>query len=198
MPPPNAQRRGHLADAAITVLAERGSHGLTHRAVDATAAVPNGTTSRYFRTREALVSGVVERITARINDRVQAFNVRPLDPDHLEAALVAILTLMVSEDARDALALFELHLEGTRNPRLRETLTASLNDRRDLLLRQCRAAGLGLDEADAMQLEMSVLGIVFTTLTTGTEDKDPKAAVRTAVRALLSRRLHQKSAVPAE
>ena len=58
-------RREELGDAAIAVVASAGLKGLTHRAVDATADVPAGTTSNYFRTRQALVAAVAERIEAR-------------------------------------------------------------------------------------------------------------------------------------
>ena len=54
-------RRETLLDAAIAVLGGQGSRGFTHRAVDAAASVPIGTTSNYFRTREALLDGVVSR-----------------------------------------------------------------------------------------------------------------------------------------
>ncbi|MCV7061160.1 TetR/AcrR family transcriptional regulator [Mycolicibacterium vaccae] len=55
-------RRKILCDAGIQVLAEYGSRGLTHQQVDRTAGVPNGTTSYYYRTRDALVRGVVQRV----------------------------------------------------------------------------------------------------------------------------------------
>ena len=51
-----------LADAAIDLVAESGMRGLTHRAVDARAGVPAGSTSAYFRTREALIEGMVRRL----------------------------------------------------------------------------------------------------------------------------------------
>lgn len=56
------QRRRELCDAAIEVLAEHGSRGLTHAQVDRCAEVPEGTTSYYYRTREALVRGVGQRV----------------------------------------------------------------------------------------------------------------------------------------
>ena len=62
MPPFNAVRRDRLADAAIELLAREGARGLTHRAVDAEAGEPAGTTSRYFRTRDALTAAAVDRI----------------------------------------------------------------------------------------------------------------------------------------
>jgi hypothetical protein len=55
-------RREQVLDAAITVLGGDGSRGLTHRAVDAAAGVPAGTTSNHNRTREALLAGIVTRL----------------------------------------------------------------------------------------------------------------------------------------
>jgi len=55
-------RRTQLADAAIALVAESGMRGLTHRAVDARAGLPPGTTSAYLRTRQALIEAVVARI----------------------------------------------------------------------------------------------------------------------------------------
>src|SRR5690606_25539769 len=62
MPPPNPHRRRALADAAVSLLADRGAHGLTHRSVEALAEVPAGTASNYFRSREALLIAAAERI----------------------------------------------------------------------------------------------------------------------------------------
>ncbi|NNG19922.1 TetR family transcriptional regulator [Naumannella sp. ID2617S] len=62
---PTFERRDQVADAAVSVLAERGARALTHRAVDAAAGVPAGSTSNYFRTREALIQAVVDRLEQR-------------------------------------------------------------------------------------------------------------------------------------
>ncbi|GIG86849.1 TetR/AcrR family transcriptional regulator [Plantactinospora endophytica] len=51
-----------ITDAAIELVAELGMRGLTHRAVDARAGLPLGSTSAYFRTRKALVEAVVRRL----------------------------------------------------------------------------------------------------------------------------------------
>ena len=56
------ERRRDLCDAAIRVLAEDGSRGLTHGQVDRVAGVPEGTTSYYYRTRVALLRGVGKRV----------------------------------------------------------------------------------------------------------------------------------------
>ena len=64
-PMPRPSRRTELADAAIGTVGAGGLKGLTHRAVDEAAGVPQGTTSNYFRTREQLVDAVAERLAER-------------------------------------------------------------------------------------------------------------------------------------
>ncbi len=59
------RRRQHLCDAAIDLLASSGIRALTHRAVDRRAGAAEGTTSTYFRTRDALLSGVFARVADR-------------------------------------------------------------------------------------------------------------------------------------
>ena len=54
-----------LADAAIRVIAKGGLRGLTHRAVDREAELPQGSTSYYASTRAALL----EMIAARLEER---------------------------------------------------------------------------------------------------------------------------------
>ena len=63
--PLGADRRDAIADAAIHLVATRGLRGLTHRAVDAEAGLPPGSTSYYLRTRNALLTACVNRMLAR-------------------------------------------------------------------------------------------------------------------------------------
>ena len=51
-----------VADAAVTVLARDGLRGLTHRAVDAEAGLPDGSASNCFRSRSSLLKAVVARL----------------------------------------------------------------------------------------------------------------------------------------
>src|SRR5919201_3990276 len=84
-----ATRREELLDAAILVLGERGIHALSHRAVDAAAGLPAGSTSNHFRTRDALLNAVVERFAARerANWDDIAAKVCPTTPRELAEAL---------------------------------------------------------------------------------------------------------------
>jgi hypothetical protein len=57
------KRADAVADTAITLLAERGLRGLTHRAVDEAAGLPPGSTSNLARTRAALLELTLSRLT---------------------------------------------------------------------------------------------------------------------------------------
>ena len=57
--------RTRALDAAIDLVGTEGLRSLTHARVDERADLPKGTTSNYFRTRAALLNGVVERIVER-------------------------------------------------------------------------------------------------------------------------------------
>ncbi|MFF3208516.1 TetR/AcrR family transcriptional regulator [Streptomyces sp. NPDC002962] len=127
-------RRDLIADAAISTVADAGLRGLTHRAVDAAAGLPAGSTSYYFRTRSALISACYLRLAALSvadADRWEADQREgdqgPPDLDSAASALAGLLHhwLTVARDRQ--LARFELSLEATRRPELRADLqTAGL------------------------------------------------------------------------
>src|SRR4051794_27681340 len=118
--PPNPERRTQILDAAIDILCDDGVGGLTHRQVDNRAGVPAGTTSNYFRTRQALLEATAQRTVDLHWQRVEMLRsaIGPLSRD----ALKALLIRMLEPDEpmrRFTLARFELFMEGTRNHELR-------------------------------------------------------------------------------
>lgn len=187
MPPPNPQRRDRLADAAIEVLAVHGARGLTHRAVDAEAGVPPGTTSRYFRTREALVMAVVDRAaTLQYAEMDQAADrLGPLGPEQLADELVALVRRALTEHPSRQLAMLELFLEGTRRPELRARLTEASAGMTEVIGRVHRAAGIEVGPKEEQLLLVFFTGLVFTLLTRPVEAADAEDLVRSAVDALL-------------
>lgn len=114
----NDERRQVLADAGLAVLAGQGARGLTHRAVDRAAEVPLGTTSNYFRSRDALVAGLVERIGERLTpDETVLASLSSREPSReLFADYVRDIVRRLTENREVTLALFELRLESARNP----------------------------------------------------------------------------------
>lgn len=122
----NEERRRQLADAGLRVLAGEGSRGLTHRAVDAAAGVPTGTASNYFRSREALIAGLMERIGERLAPSAEDLERRGrATPSRaLFAAYLRDIVRRLSTEREVTIALFELRLESLRRPELAEVLGA--------------------------------------------------------------------------
>lgn len=122
----NDERRSALADAGIRVLAREGARGLTHRAVDAAAGTPRGTSSNYFSTRDDLISALVDRIGERLTPDPDTIASRAaLVPDRaLFAEYMRDIVRRLSADPEVPLALFELRLEAARRPAVALALTA--------------------------------------------------------------------------
>ena len=120
----NDARRRALTDAGLTVLARDGARGLTHRAVDAEAVVPAGTTSNYFRTRDSLIQGLVNRIAERLApDPAVAAELRGKPPGReLFAEYLRDIVRRLTANRDITLALFELRLEAARRPEVASVL----------------------------------------------------------------------------
>jgi DNA-binding transcriptional regulator YbjK len=117
-------RRDDVLDAAIRVLGGSGIHKLTHRAVDAEAGLPAGSTSNLFRTRDALLNATVERFAdlERANWEDIAARMAPTTPQELADALVTF-----AHDATDphrtlTLARYVILVEAAIYPPLRTQL----------------------------------------------------------------------------
>ena len=87
--PPNPERRNQILDAAIDILCDDGVGGLTHRQVDSRAGVPAGTTSNYFRTRQALLEATAQRTVDLHWQRRQCQRPRARQPDQRVKAPIA-------------------------------------------------------------------------------------------------------------
>ncbi|MFE9642592.1 TetR/AcrR family transcriptional regulator [Streptomyces sp. NPDC006365] len=132
-----------ISDTALDLLAARGMRGLTHRAVDEAAGLPQGSTSNYARTRVALLEAAVRRLAQR-EAQVLALHEMP-DPRGGRDALVDGLALAVHRSLtrhRELLfARYELALEATRRPELRAFYDAQGRLFRDTLTTMLTAVG---------------------------------------------------------
>ncbi|MEU8224738.1 TetR family transcriptional regulator C-terminal domain-containing protein [Kribbella sp. NPDC048915] len=124
--PRGVDRQDAIADAAIHLVATRGLRGLTHRAVDAEAGLPPGSTSYYLRTRSALLTACVNRMLARDvagmppgGPGSDASGSAAVDPVELMVAMTAGLA---RERPDDLVARYELSLEASRQPELRAAI----------------------------------------------------------------------------
>lgn len=107
-----------VADAAVTVLARDGLRGLTHRAVDEEAGLPQGSTSNYFRSRSALIAAIVERLEHLDTELLTAVPVPdPLPTRALAGHLAALVEQMTTSGPNRATrARLALLLDDTAQP----------------------------------------------------------------------------------
>ncbi|WP_051551397.1 TetR/AcrR family transcriptional regulator [Nocardioides sp. URHA0020] len=123
---PLSPRRRTLLDAALHVIADEGLKGLTHRAVDRRAGLPEGSCSAYWRTRSALEAALTEYVAASLLADVDGLtaqiDVCPEDDE--QAAVSATLELFLRWlDQRELLvARLELTMAATRDPDLAQLL----------------------------------------------------------------------------
>jgi DNA-binding transcriptional regulator YbjK len=160
---PGASRADLVADTALALLAERGMRGLTHRAVDETAGLPQGSTSNLARTRQTLLELAVRRLADR-EARVLALHEMP-DPRAGLPALVDALALATHRaltDHRDlTLARYELALEATRRPELRAYFDATGARFRDQLTALVTAMGSTAPARHVLSLVAWADGLMF-------------------------------------
>ncbi|WP_282090173.1 TetR/AcrR family transcriptional regulator [Streptomyces tendae] len=187
-PPAGASRADLVADAALALLAERGMRGLTHRAVDERAALPQGSTSNVARTRQALLELAVRRLADR-ESRVLALHEMP-DPRAGLAALVDALALAthraLTRNRALTLARYELALEATRRPELRAHFDAAGSRFREQLGALVTAMGSTDPDRHVLSLVAWADGLMFSCVagTFHAEVPSPKE-VRSGLRELL-------------
>src|SRR5689334_1959442 len=118
---PSSTRADLVGDTAITLIAERGLRGLTHRAVDEAAGLPAGSTSNLARTRSALLETAFARLVHLENQAMAAVlvPVPDLTPEAFADQVAALLEGTLATRSAQTLARFEFALEATRRPELR-------------------------------------------------------------------------------
>jgi DNA-binding transcriptional regulator YbjK len=164
--PANPERRNQILDAAIDILCDDGVGGLTHRQVDNRADVPSGTTSNYFRTRQALLEATAQRTVDLHWARVDVLQsaIGPLSRDAFKAFIIRMLE-PDEQFRRITLARFELFMESTRREELRplvKELQAAAVKSATLII---EAAGFTPTPQRMDELSRLLNGFVFSNLT---------------------------------
>ncbi|MDR3082438.1 MAG: TetR family transcriptional regulator C-terminal domain-containing protein [Streptomyces sp.] len=183
-----ASRADRIADTALALLAERGMRGLTHRAVDEAAGLPQGSTSNLARTRLALLELAVRRLADR-EARVLALHEMPAPEEGL-GALVDGLALAthrsLTRNRELMLARYELALEATRRPELRQYFDAAGARFRDQAIALVTAMGSTDPARHALSLVAWVDGLMFSCVAGSFSADVPSLdAVRAGMRELL-------------
>lgn len=144
-------RRDLITDAAIELVAEFGMRGLTHRAVDRRAGLPEGSTSAYFRTRKALIEGLVERLAVEEQQEID------LDATDLAGSIARTIDSWLVGRNR-TLARYAAMLEATHHPELRAIL---VHAPREQATRLAQALGHEDPERSGAHMTAFIEGLIF-------------------------------------
>jgi DNA-binding transcriptional regulator YbjK len=176
-------RRPLLADAAITILARDGGRGLTHRAVDREAHVPEGTTKNYHPTRQSILEAAATRMAelhAAAITRLRDTTPPGATPNQLRALYPALIH-RATHDPNQALAMVELYLESVRIPAIRSALGTMAAANAQATTQLHHAAGVTSDTDTTGLLDACLLGVLLSRLalpedTPGLADTDTLGA----------------------
>lgn len=177
-------RRDDLVDAALLVLAEGGLKGLTHRAVDAEAGLPSGSTANLFRTRDSLVRALLEEMERRDRSQFQArleseAVAGPLGIDEVGRMLAEAAVHMASP-TQAAVTRARLNLSLVYPDEVRAGHLRLL----DVLTRTLESAGVSAPAGRAVRVAAFIDGALLHALTVSPEPLD-RAVLASAIRALL-------------
>lgn len=123
-----SKRAEQIVLAAVEVLGEQGAAGLTHRAVDRQADLPEGSSSNLFRTRTALIDAICGFLTDHDLERLDKASQRFAAESQMTAAkaaegLAAVIHEWTTKEAIFTAARLELFLIAHRDPKVAAKLT---------------------------------------------------------------------------
>jgi AcrR family transcriptional regulator len=114
--------RQRALDAAVELLGTQGLRALTHARVDERAGLPKGSTSNYYRTRQALLSGVRGRLV-ELDAAAVEHGLLPASREELVEALCRLLDHSTGDRRVATTARLVLFLEASHDEELRESVT---------------------------------------------------------------------------
>lgn len=165
-----------LLEAAVRVLARTGLRGLTHRAVDGEAGMPQGTTSAYMRTRLALLTRLTEFVTEHFSHDIQELTRAIEEHRGVEGFEVQQTAAMLRSwllEPEMLVARVELTLEGSRQPEIEQITRDQLRQLEDIVEHAMVTGGHEHSRARASTLIASLDGVLMHALR---EAPDQRAA----------------------
>ena len=176
--------RTRALDAGIDLLATGGLRALTHVRVDDRAGLPRGSTSNYFRTRDALWVGVADRILERELAMVDG-TVVPATVDEFVDSLCALYAVATGPMREVTTARLVLFVEGSHHPTLREALSHGRVLMMASASRLLRSFGVPDPEAAAATLGSVYEGMLLHAVARG-DESDPRPSLALVLRAALA------------
>ncbi|MEV4174715.1 TetR family transcriptional regulator [Nonomuraea sp. NPDC049709] len=147
-------RRDRLIDAALTVIAERGVAGTTHREIARAADVPLGSMTYHFASLEEVLA---EAFTRHADAVARVFDERLSAARDRDEAVEAVITLVADDllgSRHDLVLTAELYVAAARNPALLAVTQAWMARSRQALERH-------FDATTARELDALIEGLTL-------------------------------------
>src|SRR5256885_4751331 len=170
-------RREQTLDATLRVIGRSGRESVTHRAVAEEAGVPLGSTTYYFESRDALLRQALEHVAAHEVERYDALGEElrlVKSPRELADRLLSEL-VSAAEDRVAYIAEYELWLEASRRPELREAAQSWCDAEQRSVAGAMEALGSSDPRADASLVVAALDGLGERVLA---REDDPAEAAR--------------------
>jgi len=169
--------------AAVELLGTGGIRALTHGRVDATAGLPMGSTSNHFRTRAALLDGVLAwMLDQQLTEVGPALDVGTAE--ELVDALTALFAQMTGPDRTVTGARMVLIVEAAHDPDLRAALATGRRTIIDALGPTLERLGVRDPQLAGQALAAGMQGLFLQELA-GIDELDPRPVIDLVVRAAL-------------
>ena len=173
-------------DAAVELLGAEGVRALSHARVDARAGLPAGSTSNWFRTRRALLAGIVDWMAERERADFDPSGAPARDAQGVIDGLCAMLELQTGPFAARTRARYAIFLELASDPELGAPLLRQRHEFERWTEQLVTAAGIP-DPVPAARALMALSdGLMLHRLTVD-PTLDMRPAVERAVRALMAK-----------
>lgn len=176
--------KARALDAAIDLVGTQGLRALTHARIDERAGLPKGSTSNYFRTRQSLLSGVVQRLVELEMPAVGSA-VSPATTDELLDALCGLFEYTTQAKRTQTTARLVLFVEASHDPALREALSRGHAAMESAVVLALARLGAGDPQVSAAAVAACFEGLLLHRIARH-EDTDPRATFDLVLRAALA------------
>ena len=180
------ERIDEILRATLDVIGRDGLGAVTHRTVAEASGVPLGSLTYYFAAKQDLLHAALALFVAEDVARLRAAAEELLAAGATGPEVVARFADVLEADETAGVAQFELYLEASRDPALRETAIASLRAYAEVAELALRAAGVPEPEEAAAVVVATVDGLGLQRVAAGPEAPALGPALTRLWRALTS------------
>jgi TetR/AcrR family transcriptional regulator, regulator of biofilm formation and stress response len=177
------ERIDEILRAALELIGRDGLGAVTHRTVAGASGVPLGSITYYFATKQDLLRAALELFVAEDVARLRAAAGELAAAGATGEEVVGRFAVML-EGATGGAAQFELYLEASRDPELRQAATESLRAYAEVAALALRAAGVPDADQAAAVVVAAVDGLGLHRLAAGPEAPPVMPALTLLWRAL--------------